>query len=89
MDLVIKNAISSELLALLRCPETRQPLFVAEPALLADLNGRVTAGVLKNRGGALVKERFDGALVRADQRLAYPVRQRIPILLVEEAILLE
>ena len=83
------SLIDPELLKILCCPETRQPVGEADPALMADLNSRIARRQVKNRRGQTVAEKLDGALVRADRKLAYPVRQRIPIMLLEEAILLE
>lgn len=59
--------IDADLLALLRCPLTMQPLRVAPPELLAQL-------------------RLDAALIREDGRVAYPVRDGIPVMLAEEAV---
>lgn len=78
--------IDAELLNLLRCPETRQALTLIEPAALAALNSRVAAGTLQNRSGKPISEPLQNALVRADGAVAYPVRQNIPIMLVEEAV---
>ena len=61
--------MSPELLALLRCPLTMQPLRVAPPELLARL-----------------PESLDAALVREDGAMVYPIRDGIPVLLPEEAI---
>jgi len=69
--------ISPELLALLRCPETKQPVHIAPPELLERLSNA--------HGGA----RIEAGLVREDGRVLYPVRNGIPIMLVEEAISLE
>lgn len=82
------SMIDPGLLKILCCPETHQSLTAADAALVAQLNVRVTAGTLKNRGGQVVEEKLDGALIRADRAVAYPVRSRIPILLLEEAIAL-
>lgn len=78
--------IDEGLLKILCCPETHQPLTVADAALVARLNEGVAAGTLKNRGGNAVEEKLDGALVRTDRAVAYVVRQQIPIMLVEEGI---
>jgi uncharacterized protein YbaR (Trm112 family) len=75
-----------ELLKILCCPETRQELHVADPAFLEDLNRQVAAGQLRNRAGHAVTETFEEALVRADGKFVYAVRDGIPILLVEEGI---
>jgi uncharacterized protein YbaR (Trm112 family) len=44
---------------------------------------------LKNRAGKTVSGPADGALLRADGRAAYVVRGGIPVLLVEEAVMIE
>lgn len=81
--------VSSELLQILVCPETRTALREAPPALIAQLNARVASGTLKNRRGDLITEPLTGALVRADSRVAYPLAGNIPILLVEDGIELD
>ncbi len=78
--------IDSELLKVLRCPETRQDLRAAEPALLERLNQQIASGRLQNRAGRIVKEKIDGGLIRADGKFLYPVCQNIPVMLAEEAI---
>ena len=80
------SMIDPGLLKILCCPETHQPLTEADASLVARLNEGVASGALKNRGGNVVEEKLDGALIRADRAVAYPVRHRIPILLLEEAI---
>lgn len=78
--------IDEELLSILACPETHQPLARAEAALLEKVNGRISAGGLQNRGGKPVAEPLAEGLVRQDGRIVYPVREGIPFLLVEEGI---
>ncbi len=80
------SMIDAGLLKILCCPETHQPVAEAEAKLVADLNTRIAAGSVKNRGGKAVADSIDGALVRADRQVAYPIRNRIPVMLVEEAI---
>lgn len=75
-----------QLLDLLRCPETRQPLTVATPDLIARLNERIRAGQLHNRVGRPVSQPIDGGLVREDRKCLFPVREEIPILLIDESI---
>lgn len=78
--------IDAELLAMLCCPESRQDLRLAEAGEVAKLNEAIRAGQLRNRGGQPVGEAIDGALVRADGRWAYPIRDGIPVMLIDEAL---
>ena len=78
--------IDPELLKIMCCPETHQPIAVAEPSLIEKLNQQIAAGQLKNRGGQLIKEKIDGGLVREDKKFVYPLRENIPIMLIDEAI---
>jgi uncharacterized protein YbaR (Trm112 family) len=80
--------LDPELLALLVCPETHQDLAPASPDEIARLNEAIRAGRLRNVAGAAVAEPVEGALVRADRAVAYPVRDDIPVMLVDEGLVL-
>lgn len=77
--------VDQELLDLLVCPETRQPVRVAEAPLLERLNAAIAAGGIANRGGRSITEPVTEGLVREDGLLLYPVRDDIPIMLIDEA----
>ena len=81
--------VSSELLEILVCPETLQPLTPADEAVLAQLNREIEAGRLSNRGGDPVKDRIAEGLVREDGRVLYVVADDIPVMLVDESIELQ
>jgi uncharacterized protein YbaR (Trm112 family) len=78
--------IDATLLDILVCPETKQPLRVADADLLAEVNAAIEAGSVKNRGGESVSSALVEALVREDGAVLYPVRDDIPIMLIDESI---
>ena len=81
--------IDKELLAILCCPETKQPVAFADSVLVNKLNEAVTRGGLKNKGQKPVSEQMDGGLIRMDQKILYPIREGIPVMLIEEGIPLD
>lgn len=78
-------AISADLLALLADPETHSPLALATDAELSALKRAVDSGKARRRDGA-APAAFEGALLREDKRVAYPIQGGIPSLLVEERL---
>ena len=78
--------IAQELLGILVCPESKQPVQLADAALVSRMNELILAGQLRNRGGSSVNDPVDGALIREDGSVAYVIREDIPTMLVEEAI---
>ena len=78
--------IKPELLNVLCCPETHQDLRLAEAALLEQLNRQIAVRSLKNRAGQVISEALHEGLVRADGKFLYPIRQNIPVMLLNEAI---
>jgi len=78
--------VDRELLEILVCPETRQPVRLASPEQLEGVNRRIRTGELRNRGGDAVKDPIQEGLVREDGRVLYPVDDGIPVMLVEQSI---
>lgn len=81
--------IDEELLNIIVCPETKQDLALAEPELVEKINLLIEKRELLNRSKQKISDKIDGGLVRADRKYLYPVRDDIPILLMDESINLE
>lgn len=78
--------VATDLVEILVCPETKQPVRLATAAELASVNAKIGSGALRNRGGEPVKNALVEALIREDGRILYPVDDGIPVMLVEESV---
>jgi uncharacterized protein len=78
--------VDASLVAILACPETHQPVHVADEATVAKINAGIAAGSVKNRDGEAVSEAIQAGLIREDGAYLYPVRDDIPVMLIGEAI---
>lgn len=81
-----KVSINPGLLAILCCPDTKQEVALAPDAVIEKMNAAIDRGELLNRAKQPVTERLDGGLLRADREVLYPVRDDIPVMLIEKAI---
>jgi len=79
-------SFDQRLLDIVCCPATHLPLRLMPESTLARLNERIGAGTLRYRDDSLVTEPLTQALVTSDDRLAYAIRDDIPLLLEEQAI---
>ena len=78
--------ISKEFLDMLICPETKEPVSLVDEELIEKINAKIREGTLFNRGNQAVTKNIDGGLIRSDKKFLYPIREDIPIMLIEEAI---
>ena len=78
--------VSPELLEILVCPETKQPVAPAGAELLERVNRRIREKTLRNRAGDPVEAELVEGLVRQDGRVLYPVDDGIPVMLIDESI---
>lgn len=81
--------VDPELLELLVCPDTKAPVRLMEPDELAEVNRAIAEHRITTRGGDDVREPLEAALVREDGAVLYPVRDDIPVMLIDQAIPLD
>ena len=78
--------LDPELLDILVCPENRTSVRMADADLLEALNRAIEAGKARNRRGDVLTDPVQAGLVREDGVLLYPIRDGIPIMLIDEAV---
>ena len=82
-------ALNTNLLEILVCPENKSRVSPVNQELIDRLNERIMSGNLFNRSQNRITEAIDGGLIREDGKVLYPVRGDIPVMLIEEGILIE
>jgi uncharacterized protein YbaR (Trm112 family) len=80
--------LDAELLALLVCPETHQDVTLATQGEITRLNEAICAGQVRNVAGKEVDQPLEGALIRIDRAIAYPIKDKIPVMLVSEGLVI-
>jgi uncharacterized protein YbaR (Trm112 family) len=77
--------MDTELLTLLRCPETHGVLRPVTPAELEYINAAIHNSGVRNRNGEVISELLEDCLICDSAGLCYPVRDGLPIMLADEA----
>lgn len=82
--------ISEELLNVIACPETKEDLVIADSDLVGKINSLIEKEQLVSRNKQKVTEIIDAGLIQKEtQEYLYPIRNDIPILLMDESIPLQ
>jgi len=81
-----QHMVDKELLSILACPQSQQPLTHASQEVLDRLNAAISKGTLTNSKGSVVTEPLLEALVTKDGSILYPVREDIPVMLIDQSI---
>ena len=82
------TAVDPDLLAILRCPESLQPVRLADDSMVQRFQDQARQGIVKNLQGGIIGPDFEALLVREDGKRAYLVRDGIPVMLIDEAVAL-
>ena len=83
------KAISDELLNILVCPETKQQVSLISDQDLARINSLISEGKLLKKSGAKAEEALIAGLLREDRKVLYPIIEGIPVMLIEESLVVE
>ena len=86
---VVPQGFDQGLLEILRCPENLTALRLATQRELDAVNERIEAGTMKSWGGKAVKEPVAALLIRADGKIGYRFQGSIPVMIIEEALVLD
>jgi len=78
--------IKKELLDILCCPVTKQPVESLPSEKLKRLNQLVSQGAVKNVDGSAVETPIDEALITTDGKTIYRIDDGIPVMLVDLGI---
>jgi uncharacterized protein YbaR (Trm112 family) len=81
--------VNPELIEILACPDSKQPVRIADTQLVEVLNKRIDKGTLKNKAGEVVQEKMEAGLIREDEKILYRIVDDIPVMLIEEGIPLD
>lgn len=81
--------IGEDLLEILRCPQNKSRLRLADADVLDPLNSAIAAGTVTNQSGTKIAEPLTGGLVREDGQVLYPIIDDLPVLLIDESIPLD
>ena len=80
--------VDDELIEILICPDSGSPVRRAEESIITKINAAIEKGALLNNSGEQITEKIDEGLIREDGKLLYLVRDDIPVMIPEEAIVL-
>ncbi len=78
--------IKKELLEILCCPVSKQPVEVLAKDQLAEINELISQGKIHNAEGTTVDSQIEEALITTDGKTIYRIDDGIPVMLVDMGI---
>ena len=81
--------VDPELVEILVCPDTKLNVDLAPAETVEEINLAIKENIVLNVDGQSVKEPLQDGLLREDDKIIYPVRDSIPVMLIGEGIPME
>ena len=81
--------VDPELIEILVCPDTKLNVDLAPAETVEKINLAIKENQVLNIDGQSVKELLQDGLLREDDKIIYPVRDSIPVMLIGEGIPME
>ena len=81
--------VDPELVEILVCPDTKLNVDLAPAETVEKINLAIKENQVLNVDGQSVKEALQDGLLREDDKIIYPVRDSIPVMLIGEGIPME
>lgn len=78
--------IAEHLIDILRCPQDRTRVRLADAATVSRINRAIESGTVFSRAGQRLTKPIDGGLIREADDVLYPIIDQIPVMLPDEAI---
>jgi uncharacterized protein YbaR (Trm112 family) len=69
------------MLDLLCSPLSRAALRLADPGELVRINSQIQLRLIRNRDGSTLDAELDGALLCETEKVCYPIRDGLPVLI--------
>ena len=79
--------IDSKLLEILRCPVTKQQVYVMSEEQLMAINDEISLGTVLQADGNVIEKSIREGLITENKNRVYRIEKNIPIMLEDESIL--
>ena len=81
--------VDPELVEILVCPDTKLNVDLVKTETVEKINLAIKESIVLNVDGQSVKAPLQDGLLREDDKIIYPVRDSIPVMLIGEGIPME
>ena len=81
--------VDPELVEILVCPDTKLNVDLAPAETVEKINLAIKENMVLNVDGQSVNDLLQDGLLREDDKIIYPVRESIPVMLIGEGIPME